>query len=152
MVANDGVQRAGGALISAPHLPASRYILRLQYLRRIAALEKEREVSNVRSRIARDIHDDLGSGLTRITMLSREMQGTTGANKDKGKLAAHIASASSQLIGQLGEIVWAVDPRERPRGRARSLLMCVQPVRQAVRRTQHRPAHGLDGGSRARTA
>jgi signal transduction histidine kinase/streptogramin lyase len=89
----------------------SRYILRLQYLRRIAALEKEREVSNVRSRIARDIHDDLGSGLTRITMLSREMQGTTGANEDKGKLAAHIANASSELIGQLGEIVWAVDPQ-----------------------------------------
>lgn len=89
----------------------SRYILRLQYLRRIAALEKEREVSNVRSRIARDIHDDLGSGLTRITMLSREMQGNTGVNEDKGKLAAHIANASSELIGQLGEIVWAVDPQ-----------------------------------------
>lgn len=89
----------------------SRYILHLQYLRRIAALEKEREVSNVRSRIARDIHDDLGSGLTRITMLSREMQGPSSANEDKGKLAAHIVTASSELIGQLGEIVWAVDPQ-----------------------------------------
>jgi signal transduction histidine kinase len=89
----------------------SRYILRLQYLRRIAALEKEREVSDIRSRIARDIHDDLGSGLTRITMLSREMQGPDSADEDKGKLAAHIANASSELIGQLGEIVWAVDPQ-----------------------------------------
>ncbi|MBK7681043.1 MAG: hypothetical protein IPJ26_00480 [Bacteroidetes bacterium] len=32
--------------------------------------EKQREAHQVRVRIARDIHDDIGSGLTKITLLS----------------------------------------------------------------------------------
>ncbi len=89
----------------------SRYILRLQYQRRIAALEKEREVSALRTRMARDIHDDIGSGLTRITMLSRELNAPGDGNGDKQRLAGSIANASTELIGQLSEIVWTVDPR-----------------------------------------
>jgi ligand-binding sensor domain-containing protein len=88
----------------------SRYVLQLRYHGRIAALEREREVSAIRTRIARDIHDDIGSGLTRITMLSREMNAEGGASREKERLAGSIARASTELIGQLGEIVWTVDP------------------------------------------
>ncbi|MBL0046304.1 MAG: hypothetical protein IPP33_18495 [Flavobacteriales bacterium] len=89
----------------------SRYILRLHYRQRISALEKEREVSTLRTRIARDIHDDIGSGLTLITMLSREMNAPGDGNGEKHRLAGSIASASTELIGQLSEIVWTVDPK-----------------------------------------
>jgi len=89
----------------------SRYILQLRYHERIAALEREREVSAIRTRIARDIHDDIGSGLTRITMLSREMKAGASASDERDRLAGSIASASSELIGQLSEIVWTVDPQ-----------------------------------------
>ncbi|MEO8067199.1 MAG: two-component regulator propeller domain-containing protein [Flavobacteriales bacterium] len=89
----------------------SRYILSLRYRQRIAALEHEREVGAVRTRIARDIHDDIGSGLTRITMLSRAMSGTTENNGEKEHLADSIATASTELIGQLSEIVFTVDPK-----------------------------------------
>lgn len=89
----------------------SRYILQLRYHERIAALEREREVSAIRTRIARDIHDDIGSGLTRITMLSREMRSGASAADEKEQIAGSIAKASSELIGQLSEIVWTVDPK-----------------------------------------
>ncbi|MBL7938457.1 MAG: hypothetical protein JNL43_03780 [Flavobacteriales bacterium] len=92
--------------IGAAIFMLARYIVQLRYRQRIAALERDREISAVRTRIARDIHDDLGSGLTRITMLSRELRNT----HDKEKLAGHIADSSSELIGQLSEIVWAVNP------------------------------------------
>ncbi|MEO8588275.1 MAG: two-component regulator propeller domain-containing protein [Flavobacteriales bacterium] len=88
----------------------SRYVLALRFRQRIAAFEREREMTTMRTRIARDIHDDIGSGLTRITMLSRELNGPTEEAQDKGRLASSIASASAELIGQLSEIVWTVDP------------------------------------------
>ncbi len=87
----------------------SRYILLLRFRQRIATLEHEREIGAVRTRIARDIHDDIGSGLTRITMLSREMSAGAGASQEKDRLAG--SSASAELIGQLSEIVWTVDPK-----------------------------------------
>ncbi|MBL0128560.1 MAG: hypothetical protein IPP83_14145 [Flavobacteriales bacterium] len=96
-----------GAIIYA----IARYVFLLRYRQRIAAYEREREVSEVRTRIARDIHDDLGSGLTRITMLSRELNKEGAEAKERDKLADHIASASTELIGQLSEIVWTVDPK-----------------------------------------
>ncbi|MBL7944627.1 MAG: hypothetical protein JNN32_01100 [Flavobacteriales bacterium] len=86
----------------------SRYILRLQYERRIAALEQEKAVGAVRTRIARDIHDDIGSGLTKIALLSRELH----TSADKERLTANIASASTELIGQLGDIIWTVNPAQ----------------------------------------
>ena len=89
----------------------SRYVLHLRYQKRIAALEREREIGAMRTRIARDIHDDIGSGLTRITMLSREMNSPQEIGTDKDRLAGSIASASKELIGQLSEIVWTVDPK-----------------------------------------
>ncbi len=88
----------------------SRYILRLHYERRIAALEQEKAVGAVRSRIARDIHDDIGSGLTKITMLSRELSKSASKEADKDRLAGNIATASTDLIQQLSEIVWTNDP------------------------------------------
>lgn len=89
----------------------SRYILQLRYHERIAALEREREIGAIRTRIARDIHDDIGSGLTRITMLSREMNSAKETGEEKDRLASSIANASTELIGQLSEIVWTVDPK-----------------------------------------
>ncbi|MBK6829675.1 MAG: hypothetical protein IPG92_02530 [Flavobacteriales bacterium] len=89
----------------------SRYILQLRYHERIAALEREREIGAIRTRIARDIHDDIGSGLTRITMLSREMNSRKETGIEKERLASSIAHASTELIGQLSEIVWTVDPK-----------------------------------------
>lgn len=89
----------------------SRYVLQLRYRQRIAELEREREIGAIRTRIARDIHDDIGSGLTRITMLSREMNSGKETSEEKERLAGSIAKASTELIGQLSEIVWTVDPK-----------------------------------------
>ena len=39
--------------------------------RKLERLERQRAVEHERARIAKDIHDDLGASLTRITMLSQ---------------------------------------------------------------------------------
>ena len=56
-------------------------------------------------RIARDIHDGIGGGLTRIALLSRRIPG-----QGPDSAAARITEASTELVRELGEIVWTVDP------------------------------------------
>lgn len=78
---------------------------RIERLERITALEQER------SRIARDIHDDLGANLTRIAWLS-ELADTDKAMPDR--VEAHsrkISGYARQMVRSLDEIVWAVNPR-----------------------------------------
>ncbi|HRD52619.1 MAG TPA: ATP-binding protein [Flavobacteriales bacterium] len=83
----------------------TRWVLQRRFRIRLRELERERELEKVRMRIARDIHDGIGSGLTKITMLSRQMDASAAPQ------AARIAEASTELVNELGEIVWTVDPR-----------------------------------------
>jgi signal transduction histidine kinase len=78
--------------------------------RDLERVERERVIEHDRARIAQDIHDDLGSGLTRI-MLQSEL-----ARRDLSPEAqmhlGQIADTARGLTRALDEIVWAVDPQE----------------------------------------
>jgi signal transduction histidine kinase len=72
--------------------------------------ERQHALGQERARIARDLHDDLGSSLTEITMLA-----TAGPNRElpvneAAQRMESIAGKSRSLINALDEIVWAVDP------------------------------------------
>lgn len=69
--------------------------------RRKIALEQER------SRISRDLHDDLGSGLTGILMMSEQLQTSNKESTDQG--IEKIKKSSRQMVDQMGEIVWAMN-------------------------------------------
>jgi len=74
---------------------------------------RERELEAERSRIARDLHDDLGSSLTEISVLA-----STGQSEQMSKpvnalpLFQTIANKSRRLVAALDVIVWAVDPED----------------------------------------
>ena len=77
---------------------------RIERLERLNALERER------SRIARDIHDDLGANLTRIAWLG-ELANADKAMPDKVEVhASKISGYARQMVRSLDEIVWAVNP------------------------------------------
>ncbi len=78
---------------------------RLERLERVHALERER------ARIARDIHDDLGSGLTRIMLLSESAASDLPAGSPAAGEVEAIRTAAGHLTQAMDEIVWAVDPR-----------------------------------------
>ncbi|MCX6872320.1 MAG: triple tyrosine motif-containing protein [Verrucomicrobia bacterium] len=86
-------------------------IARRRARRRIARLKRLHALDRERSRIARDIHDDLGSNLTRIAWLSELAR----ADKDlPDKVDGHsrkIGDYARQMVTSLDEIVWAVNPR-----------------------------------------
>lgn len=96
---------AGAALLGGWGL----HRLRLRLIRRRLALENELGLARERERIARDMHDDVGAGLTQIGLLT-ERAARTGAD-ELPPLLDRIAEASREAAQSMDEIVWAVNPR-----------------------------------------
>ena len=73
--------------------------------------ENQRAMAQERARIARDLHDDLGSSLTEISMLATASPGVKLRAEEATKRMETIAGKSRTLVHALDEIVWAVDPK-----------------------------------------
>lgn len=73
--------------------------------------ERAREANEVRMRIARDVHDQLGSDLTKLVLLSTEAKEAAPAGtSDIAALAKDIERIAGEANRSLGDIVWAIDP------------------------------------------
>jgi signal transduction histidine kinase/sugar lactone lactonase YvrE len=72
-------------------------------------VERQRAVELDRARIAKDIHDDLGAGLTHITLLS-EVARRSPLDNVHGHLN-HISDMARELTRAMDETVWAVNPK-----------------------------------------
>jgi signal transduction histidine kinase len=74
-------------------------------------LEKLRAIEKERTRIATDMHDDLGAGLSRIKFLSETIeikkQSQQPFDEDINKIRAY----SHEMIDKMGEIVWALNEK-----------------------------------------
>ena len=77
---------------------------------RLRKLEQIQEIEGIRNRIARDIHDEIGSGLSKIALLSGGMERKYSANEELHKSSSRIQQLSRELIRSMGEIIWAVNP------------------------------------------
>lgn len=81
-----------------------------KYQHRLRLAEQERALERERGRIAQDLHDDLGSLLARISLLS----GLARQDKDDPhQVSTHvnkISQAADETVRALEEIVWAVRP------------------------------------------
>jgi two-component sensor histidine kinase/streptogramin lyase len=68
------------------------------------------EIERVRTRIASDLHDDIGSNLTKIAILSEVAQQQFGREGADGPLSS-VARISRESLDSMGDIVWAINPR-----------------------------------------
>lgn len=74
-------------------------------------LEHQRAMAQERARVAQNLHDELGMGLTEIGLLgSLASQAATPPDKRVACLG-QMTEKSRQLVTALDEIVWAVNPR-----------------------------------------
>lgn len=93
------------------------YFLFVRYRKRQED-KKERELQSrkqaERMRIARDMHDEIGAGLTRMVMRSRQVKThLQTADELKNGIAETLdkmESESRQLSHNIGEIIWALNP------------------------------------------
>lgn len=79
-----------------------------------ARLEKEIAVRNTeeaeRQRLAKDIHDDLGSGLSKISFLSEIIMKETGLKTEAAQSARGISETSRKLVVNMRDLIWALNP------------------------------------------
>ncbi|MBL8188155.1 MAG: hypothetical protein JNK38_09110 [Acidobacteria bacterium] len=68
-------------------------------------------LERVRMRIAHDLHDDIGSNLSRIAMLSEvARQHLGGDDSEVTDRLTRVAAISRESVDALGDIVWAINP------------------------------------------
>jgi signal transduction histidine kinase/ligand-binding sensor domain-containing protein len=79
--------------------------------RKLERAERQRDIERERSRIAQDIHDDLGAQLTRITMMSESARGELSNPERAAAGLEKIYDTARELTRSMDEIVWAVSPR-----------------------------------------
>ncbi len=84
-----------------------RYIAQRNLKERILQLEKTQAIEKERFRISRDMHDELGSGLTKIAILSEVMKQT---KDNKAEVIDKISHTARSLVNNLDEMVWALNP------------------------------------------
>ncbi len=84
---------------------------RLQWQHRLLMVEQQRALAGERTRIARDLHDDLGTALTgmalELDVLGRDVQDSPPLAGRLGKASQHIR----HLAERMREVVWVVNPR-----------------------------------------
>jgi signal transduction histidine kinase len=83
---------------------------RLQWQQRTLKLEEQKTVANERTRIARDLHDDLGTALTGLALeldvIRRDFQESVWLAERLGRTTGR----ARELAERMRELVWAVNP------------------------------------------
>lgn len=68
------------------------------------------EFERIRIRIATDLHDDVGSGLSQVSILSEVIGRRIGNDAGVSEQLSAIGSLSRELVDSMSDIVWAINP------------------------------------------
>ena len=88
----------------------ARYVTRKKMQRKLERLEQQHAVEKERSRIARDMHDELGAKLTRISFQGASAKRHLANPVEVEQQIEKMSRTARELVLSLDEIVWAVDP------------------------------------------
>jgi signal transduction histidine kinase len=81
--------------------------------RRTEAMERKQALDAERSRIARDLHDDVGAGLTQIALQSQLIERNLAEKPERAaSWLGEIFRNAKSMTRALDEIVWAVNPEQ----------------------------------------
>jgi len=86
-----------------------RFVERKRASGQIRRLEREHAVASERTRIARDIHDEVGAELAQIGLLAD--MGMESKTEPENNRFSQIAKHARHLVAVMDEIVWAVNPQ-----------------------------------------
>jgi signal transduction histidine kinase len=88
-----------------------RYVSQRNLKEKLLRLEKEQAVEKERNRISRDMHDDLGSGLTKIAILSEVVKKQIHEPEKAREQLENISHSSRELVDNLQDIIWVLNPK-----------------------------------------
>ncbi len=95
------------ALLIVLAIVVFRSVLRRRLLRQRIQLEKEKAVAGERTRIATDMHDELGAGISTIKYLSQSAPFIAPAVQKENNLK--IAAQADELVDKMNDIIWAMN-------------------------------------------
>lgn len=73
-------------------------------------LAQQKKLYSVRNNIAKDLHDDIGSVLSSISLSTNIIQNKLSKeDSDVQKLLSKVSDSSSQMIDSMSDIVWAIN-------------------------------------------
>jgi ligand-binding sensor domain-containing protein/signal transduction histidine kinase len=87
-----------------------RYLSTQKLRRRLQLLEQQEALEKERSRIARDLHDQLGANLTQVALLSEMAEADKNSPAEIESHTQQISQTARETTRSLDEIVWAVNP------------------------------------------
>lgn len=73
--------------------------------------ERQRAIEQERTRVAQDLHDELGATLTEVSMLGSLARTPSLPAEKKDRYLDQLTNVSRSLVATLDEIVWAVNPK-----------------------------------------
>jgi signal transduction histidine kinase/ligand-binding sensor domain-containing protein len=79
--------------------------------RKWRALEKQIAVNAERNRISADMHDEIGSGITHIALLSELIQTQQKGEAEMKKDVKIISVSARKLVQTMSDIIWALNPQ-----------------------------------------
>lgn len=86
-------------------------MLRRRMQRKLERLERQGALDRERTRIAKDIHDDLGARLTRISLLAESVPSDEVSPPQAAEVFDRIFTTTHEITLAMDEIVWAVNPQ-----------------------------------------
>jgi len=89
---------------------SARHITRLRMQRKLIQLERRHAVERERARIARDVHDELGSKLTQISFQGSIAQRSLDDTVETRRQIEQMSASAREAVSSLQEIIWAADP------------------------------------------
>lgn len=78
--------------------------------------KRKLEIEKVRMKIAEDLHDDIGSGLTKIAILSEralreEKEQSVSETKGNSNSISRVGEIARDLVDQMIDVIWSIDPK-----------------------------------------
>ena len=113
-----GPQATAAFLVRPPFWRRPEFLVSALALAGLAAFLVHRQgvrhavaVERVRTRLATDLHDDVGSSLARISILSEVGRRDLDPAGETARLFGEIGETSRGVIDALGDAIWSIDPR-----------------------------------------
>ena len=88
-----------------------KWYLNIRIRKQQIEFEKLQAIEKERTRIATDMHDDLGAGLSRIKFLSETIEMKKQLEQPIDADISSIGNYANEMIGKMGEIVWALNEK-----------------------------------------
>ena len=90
---------------------AVRVVEKRKSQRRLKRLEQEKALERERTRIAQDLHDEMGAKLCRISYLSEHARRSPDLSSEIKRQIVSISDSTREVLSSLDEIVWAINPQ-----------------------------------------